>query len=332
VHRNRAYAWLYRGDYERGWPEHEWRLKCRVHPGYIVERPFWRGEDLHDRFILLHYEQGFGDTLQFIRYAELIKRRGGRVVVLCQTPLLQLVARCRGVDLAFDGSTSYKPECHVQAPLMSLPAIFGTTLATVPARMPYLPTDALVVERWRTVLAEAIGSTGDHVEQAAGGFRTGRPARPFLIGIAWQGSPSHRMDRWRSFRLEQFAPLAELPGVRLISLQTDHGLDQIRTLSGRFPIIELPSRRPRDFLDTAAIMSQLDLVITPDTAAAHLAGGLGVRVWLALSTLTEWRWMADRCDSPWYPTMRLFRQTTLGDWDGVFRRMADALKPELAES
>ena len=143
-------------------------------------------------------------------------------------------------------------------------------------------------------------------------------------------SPTHLNDHWRSFPLARLLPLARLPGVRLINLQVDHGPDQLRTLNGQFPVIELSSR-PRDFVDTAAVVSQLDLVITPDTALAHLAGGLGVPVWAAHSTIAEWRWMLDREDSPWYPTMRLFRQTTLGDWDGVFNRMADALKQVLVQ-
>jgi hypothetical protein len=158
----------------------------------------------------------------------------------------------------------------------------------------------------------------------------GWPAKPFLIGIAWQGNPSHRTDRWRSFPLANFAPLAELPGVRLISLQTDDGLDQLTAAGRPFPIIDLPRRRGRDFMETAAIMTQLDLVITPDTAVAHLAGGLGRQVWVALCAVDEWRWPAGREDSPWYPTMRLFRQTKLGEWGPVFRRMVDALKRELA--
>ena len=156
-----------------------------------------------------------------------------------------------------------------------------------------------------------------------------RGPKPFRIGIAWQGNPAHSNDRWRSFRLANFASIAELPGVRLISLQTDHGLDQLKAADRRFPVIELPGRRCRDFMETAAIMTHLDLVITPDTALAHLAGGLGLRVWTGLCTVDEWRWLAGRDDTPWYPTMRLFRQTTIGDWEGVFRRMTDALKAEL---
>jgi ADP-heptose:LPS heptosyltransferase len=147
-----------------------------------------------------------------------------------------------------------------------------------------------------------------------------------LVGIAWQGNPSHSTDRWRSFPLAQLIPLAEIPGVRLVNLQTDHGLEQVAPLAGRVPITELNGRRVHDFAETAAIMTQLDLVITPDSALAHLAGGLGVPVWVALSSVGEWRWLEGRDDSPWYPTMRLFRQAQPGDWDGVFHRITEALK------
>ena len=321
---------LTRGDYERGWPEHEWRLRCPSHSGCRINRTFWNGDDFKGRTILIHAEQGFGDTLQFLRFVPMVKRRGGLVMVRCPTKLLRLVARCPGVDLAFDGS-SYEPDCHIHAPLLSLPSIFGTTLATLPAHVPYLATDPALVEHWRSELARALGMDGPIGAKAGGGSGFSGRSRPFLIGIVWQGNPDHRYDRWRSFPLAQFAPLAELPGVRLISLQTDDGLDQLAPLAGRLrsPIVELSGRRGRDFTETAAIMTHLDLVIAPDTAVAHLAGGLGVPVWVALSSVGDWRWLADRDDSPWYPTMRLFRQTTLGDWDGVFRRMTEALKDKL---
>jgi len=328
LHMNLAYALLCLGDYERGWPEHEWRLEWRDYPGCRVNREFWNGDDFQGRTILLHAEQGLGDTLQFIRFAPLVKARGGLVLVCCQSRLLRLVARCHGVDLAFDGS-SLIPDCHIQAPLLSLPAILGTTLATLPTRVPYLATDPVLVEHWRLELARLMGMESKARAETPSRSGNGRPARPFLIGIAWQGSRSHRLDRWRSFPLAQFAPLAELPGVRLISLQTDDGLDQLAPLAGRLPIIELNGRRERDFAETAAIMTHLDLVIAPDTAVAHLAGGLGVRVWVGLNSIGDWRWLVGREDSPWYPTMRLFHQTTLGDWDGVFRRITDAVKQEL---
>jgi Flp pilus assembly protein TadD len=329
LHRNRATVWLNQGDFERGWSEYEWRLKCRRHPGVVVRRPRWTGEVLPQGSIMLHFEAGLGDTLHFIRFARLVKERVGCVLVLCQTSLLKVVAPCAGVDLAFDG-TSWQPDFDVHAPLLSLPAILDTTLATLSNRVPYLQTDPLVVERWRAILARAIGVEIDTRSGAAERAGAERPVRPFLIGVAWQGNPLHRWDRWRSFPLAKLAPLAELPGVTLISLQSEDGLDQLRAPGRCFPVVELSSSRQRDFLDTAAIISLLDLVVTPDSAVAHLAGGLGARVWVALTTIPEWRWMAARTDSPWYPTASLFRQKTLGDWDDVFRRMAEALKPELA--
>lgn len=328
VHRNRAYGWLSIGDFERGWPEHEWRLRCRKHIGCRVNRPRWDGEDFRGRSILLHAEQGFGDTLQFIRYAPLVKARGGLVFVVTQSRLLRIVARCPGVDMALDG-TSFTPDADLHAPLMSLPAIFRTTQRTVPSRVPYLPTDPVVVDRWRPALAAAVAAPARGRRAAAGtGARGGRPVR---IGVAWQGATHNPNDHWRSFPLAKLAPVADVPGVRLVSVQAVDGLDQIPALGGRFPLVELEDRRPREFTDTAAIISLLDLVITPDTAVAHLAGGLGIPVWLALSAVGEWRWMVERQDSPWYPTMRIFRQTTLGDWDGVFRRMADVLRGQLGD-
>ncbi len=319
-HLNLGYALLCLGEYERGWVEFEWRLKIRPPVGVRINRTFWNGDDLRGMTILLHFEQGLGDTLQFIRYAPLVKRRNGQVVVLCPAPLLELIARCEGVDLAFDGS-SYQPNCHVHAPLLSLPAIFGTTLETVPARVPYLHVNPMLAERWRGELARATASGGDATGDAGVGPC---PAKPFLIGIAWQGNPEQRGDRWRSIPLATFAPLALLPNVKLISLQTMHGLDQLKSPARSFPIVELAGRRGRDFSETAAIMTNLDLVITPDTAVAHLAGGLGVPVWVGLSAIGDWRYPHGRNDNPWYPTMRIFRQSTLGNWDGVLKRMAGA--------
>jgi Flp pilus assembly protein TadD len=329
VHRNRAYGWLYVGDFERGWAEHEWRLVCRRHVGCQIDRPRWQGEELGGRPIILHSEQGLGDTLLFIRYAAMVKERGGLVFVLAHTPLLRIVARCAGVDMAFDGTTA-SPNCHVHAPLLSLPAILRTTLDTVPADVPYLLTEPHVVERWRQALAAELAVRAAAHSGSPGGATAGPGNRPLLVGVAWQGSPKNPMDHWRSFPLEKLAPVAAVPGVQLVNLQAVDGLDQLRSLDGRFRVIALESRRPRDFVDTAAIISLLDLVITPDTSVGHLAGGLGVPVWLAISTVGEWRWMVDREDSPWYPTMRIFRQARLGDWDDVFRRMAEVLRRGLA--
>jgi Tfp pilus assembly protein PilF len=328
IHRNLSYMLLQRGDYERGWPEHEWRLTCKPHHGCRINRTFWNGDDFRDQTILLHFEQGYGDTLQFIRFAPMVKRRGGRVLLLCQPPLLRLLARCAGVDLAFDGS-GFEPTCQIQAPLMSLPSIFGTTLDTIPATVPYLNVEPVLVDHWGSILSRTLGSDEGTETGAPVGSRPARAGRPMLIGVAWRGNPGNQLDQWRSFPLTRLAPLAELPGVRLITLQVGHGADELANLGGRFPVIDLPGRRGRDFSETAAIMSHLDLVIAPCTAAAHLAGALGVPTWVPLCRIGDWRWLTDREDSPWYPTMRLFRQTKLGEWESVFRRMADALKIEL---
>jgi Flp pilus assembly protein TadD len=315
LRRNYGYALLATGDYERGWPEHEWRLNCLPHPGVKINRTFWNGDRFPDRTILLHFEQGYGDVLQFIRYAPMVKRRGGRVAVLCQPALVRLLSRCEGVDLVCDGR-GFEPACHIQVPLMSLPAIFGTTIETIPSQFPYLHPDPAQVEHWRTVMAR--------LDEAAGGVR------PFRIGVVWQGRPEHKADHWRSFSIERFGPIAAIPGVELVSLQAEHGTEQLAALNGRIPIVELPGRRARDFSETAAIASQLDLIVAPCTAVAHLAGGLGVPVWVAMSYTADWRWMADREDTPWYPTMRLFRQSSIGDWDGVFRRIGEELRALLA--
>jgi Flp pilus assembly protein TadD len=311
LRRNFGYALLAGGRFERGWAEHEWRLRCEPLRGVRINRPFWDGASFLGRTILLHFEQGFGDTIQFIRYAPMVKARGGRVVVLCQPPLVRLFSWCPGVDLAWDGH-GFEPECHLQAPVMSLPAVFGTTMETIPAAVPYLFPEPRQVEHWRSVLAPM------------------RVDGSFLVGIAWQGQPENDADHWRSYPLERMAPLAGVPGVRLISLQVGPGAEQVTGPDVRFPVVELPGRRGRDFGETAAIAAQLDLVVAPCTAVAHLAGGLGAPIWVALSRPGDWRWFADRDDSPWYPTLRLFRQGRLGDWDGVFGRMADALREIVA--
>jgi hypothetical protein len=187
--------------------------------------------------------------------------------------------------------------------MVSLPGIFGTVVETIPARVPYLEPDSGLVARWRDELP------------------LGRVLR---IGIAWQGSPSHTRDRYRSLPLAEFAGIAALPGVRLYSLQLGPGREQLAEVAGDWPITDLGDRLG-DFYNTAAIMRNLDLVITCDSSPAHLAGALGVPVWVALAFLPDWRWMLDREDSPWYPTMRLFRQKSFADWSDPFARMRDEL-------
>jgi Flp pilus assembly protein TadD len=327
-HRSRALALLADGDYERAWPEYEWRFLCRKQPCRTPAGPRWNGEDLNGRTILLYAEQGLGDTLHFIRYAAFVKERGARAMVLCHLPLVRLIALCPDVDGVFDNEAELPPY-DFRVPLMSLPGMFGTTLKNIPAKVPYLAPDLESIATWQAVVDVEISRLG---------------LRPRLkIGIAWQGSKKTFLDCWRSFRLEQLAPLAAVPGACLVSLQKDAGVEQLETLAGRFPVVTLPGSiasarasagndRERDFLDTAAVASQLDLVIAPDTAVAHLAGSLGLPVWVPLSKVCDWRWLKDREDCPWYPTARLFRQTTDGDWDSVFEQMAAVLRELLSHA
>jgi hypothetical protein len=257
---------------------------------------------------LLHAEQGLGDTIHFIRYAPLVQARGGKVVVECQRPLLQLLGRCAGIDKLIGQGTAL-PGFDVHAPLLSLPFLFRTTLATIPATVPYVFAEPVLVEAWRRELA---------------------PIGSFKIGISWQGNPQHAWDRVRSIPLSQFAPLAGLPGVHLFSLQKGPGSEQVPNAA--FPITDLAGRLDEQsgpFMDTAAVMKNLDLIITADTALAHLAGALGVPVWIPLHFPPDWRWLLERDDSPWYPTVRLFRQQRRGDWQGAFERIVEALRERL---
>jgi Flp pilus assembly protein TadD len=304
---NRALAWLRLGDYERGWPEYEWRWGSTGLPARTINRPEWDGGPLAGRTILLHAEQGLGDTIQFVRYAPLVKARGGNVVLVCQPPLLRLLAQSPGVDqIVCQGDPL--PPFDLHAPLLSLPRLFGTAAQSIPADVPYLRGDPVLVERWRQRLG---------------------PLPGLKVGIAWQGSSQFRLDHFRSVPLEGFAPLSRVPGVTLVSLQKGHGSDQAPRAP--FPVVTLDDldEDSGPFMDTAAVMKNLDLVVTPDTALAHLAGALAVRCWVALPAAADWRWLLEREDSPWYPTLRLFRALRAADWGPVFERMAVELRAQV---
>jgi tetratricopeptide (TPR) repeat protein len=301
AHRHRARLWLLLGDLARGWAEYEWRGQAPAFAG-----PAWDGTPLPGRTVLLYAEQGLGDTLQFVRYAPLVRQRVGRVVVQGQAGMAPLLSRCAGVDEVVERGAPVPP-FGAHAALLSLPRLFGTALATVPAAVPYLSPDPALVEHWRRELSAYPG---------------------FKVGIAWQGNPEYRGDRQRSVPLRQFAPLMGVAGVHFFSLQKGPGSEQVRDVAGAWPLTDLGPRLDETagaFMDTAAVMRCLDLVITSDTAVPHLAGALAVPVWLELPFVPDWRWLLGREDSPWYPTMRLFRQPRLGEWDAVFTRLAGEL-------
>jgi len=303
AHRASAYVWLAAGDFERGWPEYEWRSHC---PGFAMPplpcpRPAWDGSPLEGRTILLRAEQGLGDTLQFIRYAPLVAQRRGRVIVEAHACLLPLLRPCSGIDQVIARGED-PPPFDVHALLLSLPGLLGTTLAAVPADVPYLAADPALVAHWRQELSRVPG---------------------IKVGIVWQGNPMLQLDRLRSVPLTAFAPLAALEGVHLVSLQVGPGCEQVAALGERCSVVDMASRfDPESFGDAAAVVQNLDLVITVDTAMAHLAGALGVPVWLVLPFAADWRWLVGREDSPWYPSMRLFRQARPGAWGEVFERLA----------
>lgn len=310
AHNNLGMVSLLAGDFERGWAEYEWRRKCANHVLPKFRQPVWDGAALNGRTILLHAEQGLGDTLQFIRYAPLVQERGGHVLVACPPALTRLLAGCPGIDRLV--SPDALPPFDVYAPLPSLPKIFGTSLESIPAKVPYLFADASLAHHWQHELNR-------------------QPS--FRIGIAWQGNPRYRADRRRSIPLVQFAPLARLSGVQMFSLQKGTGTEQLGALAGQMAVTDLGrtlDEASGPFMDTAAVIKNLDLVITSDTATAHLAGGLGVPVWVALPFVPDWRWLMHRDDSPWYPTMRLFRQVERGNWSEVFERIAREVQKLLA--
>jgi len=305
---NLALIWLLHGDFERGWKQFEWRKRLQSvvfdHGTYAGAE--WRGESLDGRDILLHSEQGIGDAIQFIRYAPLLKARGARRVYLeCPFPIVPLLSGVDGVDGVIARGVAL-PSYDVHANLMSLPALLGTTLANLPAEVPYIPVEPRAA---RSLVAVDAGD--------------------LAVGFVWAGNPVHARDFLRSAPLDAFRPLAAIPGTRFFSLQKGEGAE--RELAAH-PIDGVVNLAPHlnDFRDTAAVIDALDLVITVDTSVAHLAGALGKETWLLLPRVPDFRWMLEREDSPWYPTMRLFRQSAPRDWGAVFANVERALRDRVA--
>jgi tetratricopeptide (TPR) repeat protein len=300
---NAAVMQLQLGRFDVGWKLYESRPTARAPAAW--PNPCWRGEEIRDQTLFVHCEQGMGDTIQFCRYALLAEARGARVVLAVDDRLRRLL-QTLSPTIRFLGPGERPEHFDFHCPLLSLPLAFGTTLDTIPCTTRYLSAEPERVARWR----ERLGSQG------------------FKIGICWQGNPRNSQDIGRSPRLEMFAPLASIPAVRLISLQKHHGLEQLAAKPAGLRIEELGEEfdsGPDAFIDAAAVMETLDLVISSDTAIAHLAGALARPTWVPLRYVPEWRWLLDREDSPWYPTLRLFRQNRPGDWTGAFAAMQRAL-------
>ncbi len=301
IHFSLAMALLLAGDLENGFREFEWR---RVDPSLQLRRPTsvpsWDGSPLAGRRIAIYAEQGLGDAIQFVRYLPFVARQSGRIFLHCHAELAKLFEQIPEVEQIVPfGTAGLKAD--VICPLESLPFLARTTESTIPAcRLPW-QSHAGQDESWNERLKSI-------------------PER-FKIGVAWAGSPTHLDDRRRSIALGQLGPLMQLPDIAWISLQK-HSKSPLQSASG----LHDWTAELKDFSDTAALVSRLDLVISVDTAVAHLAGALGKPVWMLLASVPDWRWMLHRTDSPWYPTMRLFRQTERGNWHTPIAEIASALR------
>ena len=290
------------GRYLEGFREHEWRKQRTGAEPAFSPRVWFGKSSLAGRTLLIRPELFLGDMIQFCRYALLATAQGARVTLAVPKPLLAVLRDLApNVTVIEESAVPGKFDCY--CPLMSLPFAFGTTIETVPAPIPYLRPDPERVAAWR----RTIGTDG------------------LKIGICWQGS-ANRTELERSFPLARFAPLSRLPNVRLISLQTGFGVEQLPDLPGVTHFQDVSDGGQRPFVESAAMMAALDLVITTDTSIAHLAGALGRPTWIALRHMPDWRWGPSGDTTPWYPTARLFRQKTKGDWEGVFDNIQHALK------
>ncbi len=307
---DRGMCKLLGGDFAGGWADYEVRLRNRNGgPTPNPRWPIWRGEPIRGRKLLVTAEQGYGDTFQFMRYVAVLAGMGAEVTLHVPRAMLPVLASLRRI-CAVTATTTPADRFDFQIALLSLPHRLGTDAKSIPGRVPYLSADPALETEW--------------------GARIGKEG--FRIGIAWQGNPAFRNDGRRSIPLQSFLPLTEIRGVRLISLQRRDGLEQLEAMPDAQAIERLPDHVDKNgaFLDTAAVLANLDLVIASDSAIAHLAGALGRPVWLALNHVPDWRWQMRGQICPWYPTMRLFRQQREGDWGGVFAELHDALKTHLA--
>ena len=304
---NRSLALLLRGDHAAGWAGYESRWEGShghtLGDTSLLQEPRWSGrEEIRGRRLAVWAEQGLGDTLQFCRLLPLVAARDAEVIFIVQAPLARLLTGFEGVAQRVTQGEAV-PEFDLQCPLLSLPAALGMTLATIPANVPYIHADPEGIAGWRAQLQS-----------------TGAPR----VGIAWAGNPQNRNDRRRSLALSRL--LAGLPaGMELISLQKDVPESDRAALAGATGLRCLLQPH-HDFSDTAALVAALDLVICVDTAVAHLAGAMGKPVWLLNRYNGCWRWLLDRPDSPWYPTLRVYRQDSPDDWEGVLRRVSADLQ------
>lgn len=301
---NQGISLLRLGRLVEGWPQYDYRLQFGkdINEARLKEAPLWQGQVLSDEVLLIHAEQGLGDTIQFIRYFKYVTQRCKNVIFECQPVAKSLIETMAGMKNVHSSGQPL-PKFDYQIPLLSLPGVFGTSLANIPADVPYICADSARIEMWKSQV---------------GAYRE------LKVGLVWAGGAAHLGNRFRSCTLAVFAPLTSCQNVRFFSLQKGEPEKEAAAPPPGFSLVNC-SPQIRDFRDTAALITNLDLVITVDTSVAHLAGAMGKPTWVLIPFCPDWRWMLEREDSPWYPTMRLFRQTSCGDWSAPMDRMREAL-------
>ncbi|OPX39952.1 MAG: hypothetical protein B1H11_01550 [Desulfobacteraceae bacterium 4484_190.1] len=304
AHFNLSIVLLLTGNFEEGWKEYESRLQRSGKPVIFPHRnrsAIWDGSPFPDKRLLVYDEQGLGDTLQFIRYLPMVKAMGGTIIFETREPFYSLLEEMPYIDELWkrmpNGNPDIKYDIHV--PLLSLPMIFGTTLHSIPDKVPYLKADPVKSKLW-----------GHRIK-----------GEGLKIGVVWAGSPT---DTKRSCNLNRFDKLIQVSGTCWYGLQKGSAASQMKKLPENVKLINL-GEEFNDFSDTAAVIANLDLIISIDTSVAHLAGAMGKPVWLLLPLISDWRWLLNRKDSPWYPTMTIFRQQDIGDWDSVIYNVGLAL-------
>ncbi len=304
VHYNRSHIYLLQGKFEKGWEEYEWRLKRPDYPKRELKKPFLQTENISGKIILVYGEQGLGDSIQFVRYLPMLKEKGAVVIFECDKQLTSLFKNLNGIDRLVEKNKNKEPDFNYDyhIPLLSLPYYFRTDLDNIPKEKEYLSVDQSLVELWSKNI------TGKNTIKA---------------GIVWAGNPTHTNDKNRSCSLKTFIPFLSVPGIDFYSLQKGSASDQLDNCKEQITNI---AEKINTLEDTAAIISNLDLVITIDSSVAHLAGALGKPVWVLIPFLPDWRWMLDRKDSPWYPSMKLFRQQNTGQWNGVIMEVKNNLE------
>ena len=304
THTDMGMILLLEGDFLQGWKEYRWRLDDCRWTRHFSDALRWDGSSFAGKRLLVRCEQGIGDNIHFVRYLPMVKERGGTVIFAIYKELYSLLKDFPGVDEAVNLSDK---DCNLifdlNTPMMDLAGIFGTTLDTIPNQVPYIFAEPYKVECWRKRLS----------------------GPGFKVGIVWSSSPGRGGKHLRNCNLIDFSVISKIEGVKLYSLQKGPAAEEIEQSAGNIPIVDL-ARQFEDFSDTAAAIENLDLIISVDTSVLHLAGAMGKPTWSLQCFAPDWRWMLDRDDSPWYPTMRLFRQQELGNWDDVFRRLAEQLQ------